>query len=305
MSRIRGLLAGAAVLAITATVGASGIVANSDSDRVIALHNIHSGETVSVLYKKGGKYVASGLEKVNWILRDWRRNETTAMDPELIDLLWEMHAELGSREPIHVISAYRSRSTNEMLRKTVGGQASRSQHILGKAADVHFPDVPLKNLRYSALIKEQGGVGYYPTSAIPFVHVDTDRVRAWPRLPRYELALLFPQGRTQHLPADGGPISKDDVRFAREEHRELAMQVAEFRNWRDKPKLPFAVADANSGSNQGAPRIVALTTPLASPLVERPRPADPRGLSPMTPSAAERARLNELAALDGMEPRLV
>ena len=83
--------------------------------------------------------------------------------------------------------------TNDMLRRTVGGQASESRHILGKAADVHFPDVPLKNLRYSALIRERGGVGYYPTSALPFVHVDTDRVRAWPRLPRYELALLFPR----------------------------------------------------------------------------------------------------------------
>ena len=33
-------------------------------------------------------------------------------------------------------------TTNEMLRRTVGGQASQSRHILGKAADVHFPDVP-------------------------------------------------------------------------------------------------------------------------------------------------------------------
>ena len=66
------------------------------------------------------------------------------MDPELIDLLWEMHGELGSQEPIHIISGYRSRSTNDMLRKTVGGQASESRHILGKAADVQFPDVPLQ-----------------------------------------------------------------------------------------------------------------------------------------------------------------
>ena len=100
-----------------------------------------------------------------------------------------------------------------MLRKTVGGQASESRHILGKAADVHFPDIPIRQLRYSALIHERGGVGYYPTSAIPFVHIDTDRVRAWPRLPRTELALLFPSGRTQHIPDDGEPISKEDVRF--------------------------------------------------------------------------------------------
>ena len=37
----------------------------------------------------------------------------------------------------------------------------------------HFPDMPMKQLRYSAAIRERGGIGYYPTSAIPFVHVDT------------------------------------------------------------------------------------------------------------------------------------
>ena len=29
------------------------------------------------------------------------------MDPDLIDLVWEIHSELGSREPIHIISGYR------------------------------------------------------------------------------------------------------------------------------------------------------------------------------------------------------
>jgi uncharacterized protein YcbK (DUF882 family) len=188
---------------LLAASGSSQIVANSDRARIISLYNIHSKETVSVLYKKDGKYVDAGMEKVNWALRDWRRNEATKMDPELIDLLWGMHTELGSQEPIHIISGYRSRDTNNMLRRTVGGQASESRHILGKAADVHFPDVPLRNLRYSALIRERGGVGYYPTSALPFVHVDTDRVRAWPRLPRYELALLFPNGRTQRRGSRG------------------------------------------------------------------------------------------------------
>jgi uncharacterized protein YcbK (DUF882 family) len=308
VSRIRWLLAGATILGVSLTMSASSIVAYSDGDRVIALYNIHTGETASILYKRGDKYVASGLEKVNWMLRDWRRNETTKMDPELVDLLWEMHTELGSKEPIHIISGYRSRNTNEMLRRTVGGQASQSRHILGKAADVQFPDVPLKNLRYSALIRERGGVGYYPTSAVPFVHVDTDRVRAWPRLPRYELALLFPQGRTQHMPIDGSPISKEDVRIAREQHRDLAMQIAEFRNWRHQPKVPYAVAEAaGSSSKTGTSSQVASLAPsLPTALVERPRPAvDPRLPGVATPSASERERLTELAALASLEPKLI
>ncbi|MEQ1649123.1 MAG: DUF882 domain-containing protein [Hyphomicrobiaceae bacterium] len=223
-------------------MGSPEITAASGQTRSISLYNIHNKETTTVLFKKDGQYIQSALDKINWAMRDWRKDEQTKMDPSLVDLLWEIHAELGSREPIHIISAFRSRGTNDMLRKTVGGQASESRHILGRAADVHFPDVPLKNLRYSALIRERGGVGYYPTSAIPFVHVDTDRVRHWPRLPRYELALLFPNGETKHQPSEGGAISIEDVRVAQARHRDLAVQVAAFHDNRNSPPTSVAVA---------------------------------------------------------------
>jgi uncharacterized protein YcbK (DUF882 family) len=288
-------------------MGPSGSGAGSDRDRVISLYNIHTQETASILYKKDGKYVASGMEKVNWLLRDWRKNETISMDPELIDLLWEMHNQLGSRQPIHIISGYRSRATNEMLRHSVGGQASQSRHILGRAADVHFPDVPLRVLRYAALVRERGGVGYYPTSAIPFVHVDTDRVRAWPRLPRYELALLFPQGRTHHLPTDGVPISRDDVRIARTQHKELVAQVAQFRDFGKLPKLPYAVADAGRSVSASPQETAANPSTLEAGLLRRPLRAtqDSRMTAITGPPAYERDRMTELAALASTEPRLI
>jgi len=225
-------------LGLVAGAGSTG----ADAQRTLSLYNIHTKERLTSVYKKNGKYVPEEMQKINWMLRDWRKDEATAMDPELVDLLWEIHSELGSKEPIHIISGYRSRGTNDMLRRTVGGQASQSRHILGKAADVHFPDVPIRMLRYSALIREKGGVGYYPTSAIPFVHVDIDRVRAWPRLPRSELALLFPNGRTQHMPDDGHPITPADVREARAKHGELAQQMAEFHAYRGQPRLPVQTA---------------------------------------------------------------
>jgi uncharacterized protein YcbK (DUF882 family) len=228
--------AAAFALALALLVGAP--LHAAGSTRTLTLYNIHTKETVTATYKKDGRFVPAEMVRINWILRDWRRDEPTTMDPQLIDLLWEIHSELGSKAPIHIISGYRSRATNDMLRRTVGGQASQSRHILGKAADVHFPDVPLRKLRYSALVQEKGGVGYYPTSAIPFVHVDIDRPRSWPRLPRAELALLFPSGRTQHLPADGDPIDKDDVREARWRHKELAEQVAAFHAGRGKGQPP-------------------------------------------------------------------
>ncbi len=235
-----------AVLALASIAGlsADGITASSSGDRTISLYHIHTQERLTVTYKKGGEYVPEAMKQINWIMRDWRKNQTIAIDPHTIDLAWEMHEELGSREPINVICGYRSRDTNEMLRKTVGGQASQSQHITGKAIDITFPDVPLKRMRYSALVRERGGVGYYPTSGIPFVHVDTARVRSWPRLPRYELALVFPEGHSQHMPADGGPISPADVKIAQAKYHDLAVQIAEFHDVRRGLKSQVLVASA-------------------------------------------------------------
>jgi uncharacterized protein YcbK (DUF882 family) len=262
-ARYRASAAAAVAFALTLLVSAP--AGTAEPTRTLIFYNIHTKETLTSVYKRNGKFVPAEMEKINWILRDWRRDEATTMDPELIDLLWAIHTELGSKEPIHIISGYRSRATNDMLRRTVGGQAQQSRHILGKAADVHFPDVPLKRLRYSALIHEKGGVGYYPTSAIPFVHVDIDRPRAWPRLPRTELALLFPSGRTQHLPNDGEPITKNDVREARAKHKELAVQVAEFHADRSKHRLPVQTAAF-------VPPLPKLLSPPK--LAQRPPPAN-------------------------------
>ncbi len=278
-ARCRASVAAAVVFALALIAGAADT--DADAQRTLSLYNIHNKEQLTSVYKKNGKYVPEEMQKINWILRDWRKDEATSMDPELIDLLWEIHSELGSKEPIHIISGYRSRGTNEMLRRTVGGQASQSRHILGKAADVHFPDVPVRMLRYSALIREKGGVGYYPTSAIPFVHVDVDRPRAWPRLPRAELALLFPNGKTQHLPDEGGPITPADVREARAKHGELAQQMAEFHAYRGQPRLPVQTA----ALMPDLPKLLQLPQ-----LVERRAPS-----STVVPDA-ERAKLAALSA---------
>jgi uncharacterized protein YcbK (DUF882 family) len=174
--------------------------------RTLKLYYVHTGERAAVTYKRNGKYLSDGLKKANVMLRDWRRNETTKMDPKTLDILWQVYKASGSRDYIHVVSGYRSPATNTMLRRTRGGQAEKSQHLLGKAIDFYLPDVKLSKLRALAFKIQGGGVGYYPRSGSPFVHVDSGNVRAWPRMSRGELLALFPDGKTVHLPADGKPL---------------------------------------------------------------------------------------------------
>ncbi len=93
-----------------------------------------------------------------------------------------------------------------MLRARSTGVAQNSQHINGEAIDFEIPGVPLEKIREVGLRLQRGGVGFYPTSGSPFVHLDTGSVRHWPRMTRERLATVFPDGRTVHIPSDGKPL---------------------------------------------------------------------------------------------------
>jgi len=162
--------------------------------RTISFHHTHTGEDLTITYKVNGRYDDAALEKINYELRDWREAQPTKMDPHLIDLLWEVHHETGSKEPIWVVCGYRSPETNSMLRRHSNGVAKASQHMLGKAVDFYIPGVPLDQLRAAGLRAQRGGVGFYPTSGSPFVHLDTGSVRHWPRMPEPQLAAVLAKG---------------------------------------------------------------------------------------------------------------
>jgi uncharacterized protein YcbK (DUF882 family) len=204
--RIGQLAAGAAfVAALTASTSTQTVLANGET-RTLSLYHSHTKESVSVTFRRGGSYDADGLEKLNWALRDWRTNAPTKMDPRLFDIVWEVYQESGSTQPIVVVSAYRAPETNAMLRRRSSGVAKNSQHILGKAMDMHYVDVSMSKIRELGMRLQRGGVGYYPTSGTPFVHLDAGNVRAWPRMTYEQLARLFPDGKTVHLPSNGQPL---------------------------------------------------------------------------------------------------
>jgi uncharacterized protein YcbK (DUF882 family) len=174
--------------------------------RSLKIQHLHTGEKAEIVFKRNGRYDQAGLKKINIMLRDWRRNEPTRMDPRLLDLVWQAYRASGSTGYINVVSGYRSPTTNAMLRSRSKGVARESQHMVGRAMDFFLPDVPLKKLRDIGLKMQGGGVGYYPTSGSPFIHMDVGNVRHWPGISRQELARVFPNGKTLHVPSDGKPL---------------------------------------------------------------------------------------------------
>ncbi len=174
--------------------------------RTITMHHIHTGEDITITYKRDGRYDEAALKKLDWFLRDWRRGEATDMDPRLIDLVWEVQRESGSKEPIQVVCGYRSPATNAMLRRRSEGVARYSQHILGRAMDFYIPGASLEQVREIGLRLARGGVGFYPESGSPFVHMDVGGIRMWPRMTHEQLIRVFPDGRTVQIPTDGKPL---------------------------------------------------------------------------------------------------
>lgn len=185
--------------------GTQDAVANGDT-RTLSLYNNNTKESLTVTFRRNGQYDSAALQQLNWFLRDWRRDEPTRMDPRLFDTVWEVYRESGSNEPVHVNSGYRSPRTNSMLRRRSSAVAKNSQHMQGKAMDFYLPDVSTARLRAIGMRLQNGGVGYYPNAYTPFVHLDVGSVRAWPRMTRAQLASIFPDGRTVHIPSDGRPL---------------------------------------------------------------------------------------------------
>ena len=175
--------------------------------RTLSFHHTHSNEDLTVTFKRNGRYDEEALKQLNHYLRDWRTQDQTVMDPHLFDILWEVYRDVDGKKPIQIISAYRSPTTNAMLRdRRSSGVARYSQHMLGHAMDFFIPGVPLEQIRFAGLRLQRGGVGFYPTSGSPFVHLDTGSIRHWPRMTHDQLARVFPDGRTVHIPSDGVPL---------------------------------------------------------------------------------------------------
>ncbi len=208
-SPLRGALLGCLGLAtavgalLAGTGGLQNAIANGDT-RTLSFYHAHTRETLTVTFRRNGRYERGELQKLNWFLRDWRNDETVSMDPKLFDIVWAAQREAGSSGTVRVLSAYRSPGTNAMLRRRSSAVAKNSQHTQGRALDFSLPDADMAKVRAIGMRLQRGGVGYYPN--VPFVHLDSGSVRSWPRMPRNQLERLFPDGRTVHLPADGRPL---------------------------------------------------------------------------------------------------
>jgi len=175
-SFLRCVMGAAAVACLPQTIYA-GVRRPAVSVKDLSLHNLHTEEKIALSYFENGEYVAEALRDISYLLRDFRTGDILAMDPHLIDLLYDLKGALGTERPFQIISGYRSPKTNASLRKAGNGVAKKSLHMQGKAIDIRIEGIDSRVVRSAAMSLGRGGVGHYPNSN--FVHIDTGSVRSW------------------------------------------------------------------------------------------------------------------------------
>jgi uncharacterized protein YcbK (DUF882 family) len=233
-------------------------VANGDT-RTLHFYHTHTGESIDATFRVDGHYDQAVLNKLNHFLRDWRNDDQTVMDPRLFDTLWEVYRTAGAGDtPIQIFSAYRSPETNAMLRRRSRAVAEHSQHMLGKAMDTTMPGMPMEKIREIGMKLQRGGVGWYQSSN--FVHLDVGGVRSWPRMSYEQLARLFPDGKTVHIPANGVPMARyEEARAEIAAHGGVEVPPAQ----ESQGFLAWLFGGGNGQGDGAAPVAVATHAPAA------------------------------------------
>ncbi|MEZ5667074.1 MAG: DUF882 domain-containing protein [Alphaproteobacteria bacterium] len=145
-------------------------------ERFLTLDN-RRGDVFSGVYFRDGTYVQSALQQISYLFRDRRSNEVRRIDPKLMDVIYSVVKMLDTREPVQIISGYRTAATNAMLAEQSSRVARNSYHIRGMAADIRISGRNTMGIRSAALSMHTGGIGIYPGS--DFVHLDTGPFRTW------------------------------------------------------------------------------------------------------------------------------
>jgi uncharacterized protein YcbK (DUF882 family) len=249
----------AAAIGGSALFGFSQPISAGGETRTISLYHVHTKESLTITYKVDGRYIPSALAKINYLLRDWRRKEVIRIDPKTIDLMWELHADLGSTRPVHIICGYRSPKTNAFLKRIGRNVARKSQHMVGKAIDMYFPDVSNERLRNSALVRQVGGVGYYGRGG--FVHIDSGHVRHWPGISSSQMARIFRDYRK----TIGARLNRQDqilVAQPSTDYDAMKSKVASVADDEDEDDAP--PVESKARAEEKAP------VPVAKPATEKP-----------------------------------
>ncbi len=132
-----------------------------------------TGERFDATLIEDGSWSEDALRDLSRFARDWRADKAALLDREAVLALIRLQGLLDTSEPLHLLSGFRTRQTNQRLR----GASRNSWHLKAAAFDLRQPGRSTGQLHAAALSLQAGGVGRYSRSG--FVHIDSGPVRSW------------------------------------------------------------------------------------------------------------------------------
>lgn len=159
-----------------ALLAAPGLARGEAAARHVWLQNA-AGEELALRYRLGEAYEAAAMRRIRHLLRDLRAGEEGPEAPLLVDMLSVLQEGWHHMRPIRVLSGYRTLRHNDMLE----GAAPASLHLVGWAADIAVPGLPLDFVA-AACERLSGRLGFLGVGLYPrFVHLDIGPRRHWTR----------------------------------------------------------------------------------------------------------------------------
>ena len=159
--------------------GAPAFARRAGRYRELKMYSAQTGENIDTIYWIDGEYIEEAIREISIFMRDWRENKAIHMDIENLDILSSVQIQLNTHHPFQLLSGYRTRRSNDMIRRNGGRTARNSLHIRGMAADVRVAGRSVSVVAKAATNCGAGGVGKYSRSG--FVHVDCGELRTWGR----------------------------------------------------------------------------------------------------------------------------
>jgi uncharacterized protein YcbK (DUF882 family) len=152
-----------------------GVYAYQCPERTLNMYNIHTDETLQIMYYSSGKYDSAALDRINYFLRCHYTDEIMPIDIKVLDLLCAIKDRCGRHKEITIISGYRSPLYNSFLRRQGRKVSRKSLHLEGLAIDFSIEGVSNRKLDRIAKSLMAGGVGKYSQ----FIHIDVGDIRYW------------------------------------------------------------------------------------------------------------------------------
>tara|TARA_B100001059_G_C17572230_1_gene445527 strand:- start:126 stop:701 length:576 start_codon:yes stop_codon:yes gene_type:complete len=154
-----------------------GFLRGAGDARRIKMYSKITGERINVYYSINSQYITEAINEISYFMRDTRENKVKKIDTRTIDIISATYNMMDTSESYILNSGYRTKKTNEKLRRRSKLVARSSLHVTGQAADISLKSRSVKQISRAAASCAAGGVGRYTRDN--FVHIDCGRKRIW------------------------------------------------------------------------------------------------------------------------------